>query len=331
VTRRAPSGELGGEPALVEWLRRAADPGIGDDAAVLTLGGEWAVTVDAQHEGTHLPRGLDPALAARRLLAVNLSDVAAMGGSPRHAFLSLGAPAGYDRRRFLRSLIDGAARSGLTLSGGDNSRHDVLSATLTVLASRPPRGHWLLRSSARPGDGVWIGGVLGEAALGLALLARLEVPERGLPSLPTLPAGLRRAARRALRRQLLPTPQLELGRALGRRTRVACIDCSDGLGLDLARLCAASGVGAELEVARLPTADPVLAAWLERDPLQLALGGGEDYVLVFTLPPGARPPAHPGVRRVGGVVETPGVIAVDAAGDRADVSERGFDHLTEPG
>ncbi|HVS14662.1 MAG TPA: thiamine-phosphate kinase [Thermoanaerobaculia bacterium] len=321
----------GGEPALVEWLQRAADPGIGDDAAVLDLGGEWTVTVDAQHEGTHLPSGLDPALAARRLLAVNLSDVAAMGGRPRHAFLSLGAPAGYDRRRFLQGLIDGGARSGLLLSGGDNSRHPALSATLTVLASRPPRGRWLLRSSARPGDGLWVGGTLGEAALGLALLGHVVLPDRGLPVAPPLPASLRRAARRALRRHLQPEPQLELGLALGRRARVACIDCSDGLGLDLGRLCAASGVGAEVEVARLPTAHPALAARLQLDPVELALGSGEDYVLVFTLPSGAHPPAQAGVRRVGRIVEAPGVVAVGVGGERLDIARRGYDHLAGDG
>jgi thiamine-monophosphate kinase len=314
------------EPQLVEWLRRYADPGIGDDAAILPLSGEWMVTVDAQHEGIHLPPGLDPALAAQRLVAVNLSDVAAMGGRPASAFLSLAAPTGYERQRFLVSLIDACARYDVSLLGGDNSKLGALSTTLTVLARRWPRGRWLRRCSARPGDGLWAGGVLGEAALGLVLLSQLEIPERGLP-LPGLPKKLLGPARRALRRQLRPEPQLELGRALSRRERVACIDCSDGLGIDLARLCAASGVGVELEASRIPNADRALAEHLKLDPLELALAGGEDYVLLFTLPARARPPVGDGITRIGRIVEDTGVIVIDHAGDRVDISDRGFDHI----
>jgi thiamine-monophosphate kinase len=323
----------GSERELVEWLRREADAGIGDDCAgigddcaLLTLAGDYAVTVDAQHEGVHLPAGLDPRLAARRLLAVNLSDLAAMGARPEAAFLSLAAPAGYDRRRFLRALIDACATHGLALRGGDLSSLGSLSATLTLLGRRPSRGRWLTRSAARPGDSLWVGGTLGEAAAGLAVLSLVECSGRGLPRPPSALAA-RRAAARALRRQLQPEPQLALGLELGRRARVAAIDCSDGLGLDLARLCAASGVGAEVELERLAGPDARLCAELALDPLELALGGGEDYVLLFSLPPRAKPPATPGARSVGRFTERPSVLARDARGRHFDISERGFDHL----
>ena len=323
----APPAGASNERALVEWLRREADRRIGDDAAIVALDGEVAVTVDAQHEGIHLPAGLDPRLAARRLLAVNLSDLAAMGSLPVAAFLSLAAPPDYDRRRFLRGLIDACAANGLRLRGGDLSALGTLSATLTLLGRRPPRGRWLTRSAAQPGDELWIGGTLGEASAGLAVLSSTEPPERGLPSPPATLRSVQSAAARALRRQLQPTPQLDLGAELGRRARVAAIDCSDGLGIDLSRLCAASGVGVEVELGRVPMPDRDLCAALDLEPAELALGGGEDYVLVFSLPAGARPPRTPGARRIGHFVRGSEVMAVEPGGRRLDLSERGFDHL----
>ena len=318
------------ETALVEWLRRAADPRIGDDGAIVALSGEHAVTVDAQHEGVHLPAGLDPRLAARRLLAVNLSDLAAMGSLPTAAFLSLAAPPEYDRRRFLRGLITACKENGLELRGGDSSTLGALSATLTLLGRRPPRGRWLTRSAARAGDELWVGGTLGEAAAGLAVLSLVEPPPQGLPSPPARLLAVRSAATRALRRQLVPVPQIGLGVELGRRRRVASIDCSDGLGIDLARLCAASEVGAEIDLARVPQPDAGLCAALDLDPIDLALGGGEDYVLVFSLPRGARPPAVRGARRIGRFTPGSAVVAIDRHGARTDVSDRGFDHLVAP-
>lgn len=325
-------GRAGSEGELVDWLKRVADPTLGDDCAILERTGDLAVTVDAQHEGVHLPSGLDPRLAAQRLLAVNLSDLAAEGATPFAAFLSLAAPPEYDRRRFLRGLVDGCTSHGITLRGGDLSALDCLSATLTLLGQRPPRGRWLTRSAARPGDTLWLGGTLGEAAAGLALLSGLDCPRRGLPQPPPrLRGGVRTAAGRALRRQLRPSPQLELGAELGRRRRVAAIDCSDGLGVDLGRLCSASGVGAEIEVERLPQPDARLCSLLGEDPLELALGGGEDYVLIFSLPPRARPPRQPGARRVGRFTEERSVIARRANGTTIEISTRGFDHLRRRG
>jgi thiamine-monophosphate kinase len=325
-----------GEESFVAWLTSLAGDAIGDDAALLHLSGDYAWTVDAQHEGVHLPLGCDPAIAGRRLLAVNLSDLAAVGAEPRFCLLSLAAPPGYDRRRFVGALLASAARVGVRLVGGDTSSLGSMSATLALLGRRRAGGRWLERRNARAGDVLYCGGTLGESALGLALLRAGASPQgngagwrRGAPA---LPASVREertmaaAARRALRRHLLPTPQLELSRRLARaRTRVAAIDVSDGLGKDLARLYAASGVGAEVERLPLASGAEPLAAALGLDAIELALGGGEDYVLVFTLPAGVRPP--PGCARIGRMVAVSGVWLCAPGTPRREIAAAGFDHL----
>jgi thiamine-monophosphate kinase len=320
------------EEAFVSWLREVADPGIGDDAAMVRLTGSFALTVDAQHEGVHVPRGSDPALVARRLLAVNLSDLAAVGAKPFACLLSLAAPLDYDRRRFVGALVAACRRHGVRLLGGDTSRLETPSATLALIGRRRPRTRWLLRGAARPGQLVYAGGTLGEAALGLALLRAGASWRRGRPELPAaldLPPSLERAARRAVRRHLAPVPQLDLSRRLAAsRRRAAAIDVSDGLGKDLARLCAASGVGAEIENLPFAPGAEDLARRLGLDAEALALGGGEDYVLLFTLPKEASPP--PGSFRIGRIESRPGVFWVDGGGRRRDVARAGFDHLSPP-
>jgi thiamine-monophosphate kinase len=321
------------EESFVGWLQTVADPGIGDDAAFVRLAGSYAWTVDSQHEGVHLPRGCDPVVAARRLLAVNLSDLAAVGAAPRFALLALAAPAAYDRRRFVAALLAAAAAAGVRLMGGDVSRLDTWSATLTLIGRRWSGARWLRRGDARPGDDLYVGGTLGEAALGLALLQAGASWQRGGPRLPrgfSGGSGLERAAKRALRRQLLPSPQLELSRHLARSgRRVAAIDVSDGLGKDLARLCAASGVGADLDTLPLAPRAAELAARLGLDARSLAIGGGEDYVLLFTLPRGATPPS--GCFRIGRVSASAGVRLESPDGRRRQIAAAGFDHFADPG
>lgn len=329
-----PGPGLDGEDRLVAWMRRAMPGGdlIGDDAAILDAEA-WAVTVDTQVGGVHQPVDLDPAWSARRLLAVNLSDLAAMGARPAYAFLSLGAPADYDRRRFLRAFGQAAAAHGLALAGGDLSRQPRLSATLTLLGRRPPRGRWLERTAARPGDALWVGGRLGEAALGLAVLAagaRLEGRAIRLPPAPRLSQRSRAAARRAVRRQLRPEPQLLLGEHLATSgERVAAIDLSDGLAKDLYRLCRAGGVGAEIVVERLPRTPrfETLARAFDRDPLELALFGGEDYVLLFSLPAASIVPDAFGCRRIGTMRAERGVWLRCGERSRRRLPDRGWDHL----
>ena len=313
------------ENRLIDWLRRCleAESGgalIGDDAAVLPAG-TFAVTVDHQISGVHFPPGLDPAIVARRLLAVNLSDLAAMGASPAYAFLALAAPPGFDHRRFFTALLAACRRHGLTLAGGDLARDPVLTTSLTLLGTKEEGARWLTRSGARPGHALWLGGTTGESAAGRILI------ERGKPD--EASASVQRAMRKAMRRHLQPAPQLALGRWLGAQKEGAAMDVSDGLARDLHRLCRASGVGAEVDAAALPVADRFLTICRQigADPLALALSGGEDYVLLFTLPEGIAPP-EPGARRIGRITKGKRLVLL-REGRRSSLPDAGWDHLVQ--
>lgn len=319
-----------GEDALVAWLRRAMPGGhlLGDDTAVLEPA-SWAVTVDTQIAGVHVPEDLDPARFARRLLAVNLSDLAASGARPAFAFLALSAPSGFDHRRFFRAFGRAASAHGVALAGGDLSCQPRLTAALTLLGRRWPDGRWLNRREARAGDVVWVGGTLGESALGLALLgAGVRLDDRAI----RVPPGFAPVAtRRAIRRHLLPTPQIELGRWLACHTaRGAAIDLSDGLAKDLHRLCRASGVGARIRLEDLPKPPGFarLAAKLGQDPEALILFGGEDYVLLFTLPKGENPPLRGAVAI--GVIESRRRVRLVTPDGPEPLPDRGWDHLEMP-
>jgi len=330
--RRARPAAIGAEDRLIAWLRGTLGPPggklVGDDAAMLRLDGEWALTADSQIEGTHFVRGLDPAAVARRLLAVNLSDLAAVGAAPAYALLALAAPPGFDHRRFLRAFAGAARAAGVVLAGGDLARAPQVVATLALLGRRRPRGRFLRRDEARAGDALWAGGTLGESALGHLLLARGARLDGRRVTLPAPFAGgsLAAAATAAVRRHLLPAPQLALSAELARRRRASCIDVSDGLAKDLSRLCAASGVGAVVEAAALPFAPRTveLARALRADAEALALSGGEDYVLLFTLPARARPPR--GCHRIGGIDDGNGV-RLRREGGEVPLRASGWDHL----
>lgn len=258
--------------------------GIGDDAAEVS-GGDGrvlVVTKDLLLEDVHFRRRWHPPrLLGRKALAVNLSDVAAMGGRPLAAFLGLGLPRGFpapDLAEVLRGLLDLARATGVRLAGGDTTRSRsglVLSVTVVGVAAR---GGAVRRAGARPGDVIYVTGTLGDSALGLALLSRGRRLGRA-----------RGAEARLLRRHLEPTPRLVEGTAVGeRRLASAMIDLSDGLAADLGHVCEASGVGARVDLARLPrsAAYRALAPRLApADPLAPAVGGGEDYELLFTVPP----------------------------------------------
>jgi thiamine-monophosphate kinase len=260
----------GGEFALIARLVgalpcRRADvlAGPGDDAALLRPppGMDLVQTVDTCLEGVHFPVGLDPADVAWRSLAVNLSDLAAMGAEPAWGLLSLALPRADEDwlDGFARGLAELAGRTGLDLVGGDMVR-GPLAVTFALTGFVPP-GTALRRAGARPGDGIWVTGPLGGGAAGLAAWRR----------------GEPRAAGAFLR----PRPRLAEGQAL-RGLASAAIDVSDGLLQDLGHLLAASGMGAELELERIPL-DPGAAA--AENGLEMALRGGDDYQLCFTLPP----------------------------------------------
>lgn len=329
---------LRGEDELLRRLRARLGPSslIGDDAAVLSgISGSVAVTMDSQIAGVHFVPDLDPAHVARRLLAVNLSDMAAMGAEPAYAFLALSAPPGFDHERFLRPFAEACARAGVTLAGGDLARCDQLVATLTLIGTRPAKGRWLHRSGAKPGHDLWLGGTVGESAAGRHLIALGARPagsgERtriDLRASLSGPPRLLHAARSAVRRHLSPSPQLELGRWLGRQKEGAAMDVSDGVARDLHRLCRESGTGAEIDADALPLSDRFsdVCKALSDDPFDLALGGGEDYVLLFTLPAETRVPDSFGCRRIGTITREETVFW-KRGGKRRRLPDRGWDHL----
>ncbi|HLT58823.1 MAG TPA: thiamine-phosphate kinase [Limnochordales bacterium] len=272
-----------GEFGLIEQLRRyqRARPGlvagIGDDAAVMRGRPGWYTlfTTDMLVEGVHFLPGTDPYALGRKAMAVNVSDIAAMGGLPTFAVVALGVPPAasvHAVQRLYEGLSDEGAASGAAVVGGDTVRAPVLTISVALLGE-VEEGRLLLRSGALVGDRVCVTHRLGDAAAGLILLQRPDLP---------VPADTRT---RLWHRHTRPTPRLEAGRELSQGLATAAIDLSDGLAGDLRRLCAASGVGAIIDEAALPISDDVrrVAQAAGLDPLALALGGGEDYELLFTM------------------------------------------------
>lgn len=314
-------GELGEIDLIRQIRRRAGNPsgsgvrlGIGDDCALLRLrrGEELALTTDLSIAGRHFELDLHPPESiGHRALARGLSDLAAMGARPLAVFLSLGVPrelTGPWLARFLDGFLSLSARHKTPLAGGDLSESPLPVADI-VLTGAVPRGKALLRSGARPGDLVYVTGTLGGASAGLARLkrlAQLRKPaslrnlRRGKSRLGARSQSLRipAALQEALAPHLYPEPRVAQGLFLLRHSKAtAAIDLSDGLSTDLAHLCAASGVAAEIDAAMVPIHG---AATLAAATLQQALHGGEDYELLFTAPPSARVP-----RRIAGVPVTP--------------------------
>jgi thiamine-monophosphate kinase len=251
--------------------------GIGDDAAVLRLGSrfEWVVTTDAFLENVHFLRGVDPPKAAgHKAIARATSDIAAMGARARYFFLTLGLPetcAGAWLDAFLDGMARAARRYGLALAGGDTTKFESVIASLTVMGEIEP-GRAVLRSGAKPGDLLCVSGRLGEAQLGLELVLRKLHRRRRWATL--------------LRKHFWPEPRLALGQWLGgKRVATSMIDTSDGLSTDLGHLCQASGVGARVWAEKIPVVHvPPELQRMGFDGQRMALHGGEDYELLFTVP-----------------------------------------------
>ena len=290
-----------GENAFLEELRSKFPPppddrvpiGVGDDAAALAVpaGEHVLLTVDALVEGTHFTREtLPPRFLGRKAVAASASDIAAMGGTGLGVLLSLVVSRELEVAT-LWQIVEGAGERagelGMTLVGGNLSASKG-AMVVDVTACGTTRGaHALRRDGARAGEGVYVSGKIGASVCGLKLL------QQGVALSPTgslvVPESLRDGplalAEDCIRAHMDPEPRLGLGEALNdREIASACIDVSDGLGIDLARLCRASGVGARIEEQSLPLHPGVLGwgrAW-DRDPTTLALSGGEDYELLFT-------------------------------------------------
>ena len=251
--------------------------GIGDDAALLTPrpSYETVLTCDWFLEGAHFLRDKHPADSVGwKCLARAVSDIAAMGGQPRCFLLSLALPETHTGRwlnEFLAGLRRAARRFKCPLAGGDTTRRREILANVTVVGEIRS-GRAVLRSGARPGDIIYVSGRLGEAELGLQRLRSLRRAAKGDP---------------VLKKHLYPEPRIALGRWLAdHRIATAMMDLSDGLSTDLPRLCQASGVGARVDAARIPVVrDPNRSGVEKADALDLALNGGDDYELLFTVRP----------------------------------------------
>jgi thiamine-monophosphate kinase len=267
-----------GEFEIIEryFTRPDRDPdvllGIGDDAAVLAVDGLAAVTVDTLVAGVHFPDGIAPSLLGRRLMAVNLSDLAAMGAEPRWCTLALTLPKSDDvwLEGFSRGLFELADEHGVSLVGGNLAR-GPLSLTLQLMG-RVERGRVLTRGGGKVGDDVYVTGTLGDSAAGIALInERVEAA-----------AGSAIAALKE--RFYRPVPRVAAGRAL-RSLAHAAIDISDGLLADLGHICERSGCGAVVETESVPLSAELLSTFPPQAALAHALGGGDDYELCFTAPP----------------------------------------------
>lgn len=252
--------------------------GIGDDCAVLETAGDSVllVTTDTLIEGIHFTgHTMPPEALGWKALAANISDIAAMGGAPHTAFLSIGLKSG-TKVSFLESFMAGfktlADKTGIVLAGGDTVESPSSAVVTITLLGDCLKECVVYRSGARVGDDVWVTGPLGNAAAGLFLLQNQDLDVS--PEYESLVQAHQR-----------PMPPLELGKALAQSGLVrAMIDISDGIAKDLGHICEQSGVGSELQGASIPMSSNLLklAHEVKKSPLQWAFHGGEDYELLFT-------------------------------------------------
>jgi len=303
----------------VRPTRVGVHTGIGDDCAVLRLpsGKESLVTTDFTLEGIHFRRDWHPPESVgHRCLARGLSDIAAMGGEPVAAFLSLALPKDLPQawvRCFAHGLIGLAEKYGVTLAGGDTAESpNGILADIIVVGS-VPQGKAVLRSGARPGDRIFVSGELGGSAAAVQKMTKRK----------------KKVKARDYNRHFCPEPRIELGRILREKGLAsAMIDTSDGLSTDLAHLCEESGVGAELDAALIPRAQVGNPA-REVD-IDLALHGGEDYELLFTAPAGKRVPsqiAGIALTEIGRFTRSRKILIRSAANRAYELEPRGWEHF----
>jgi thiamine-monophosphate kinase len=300
--------------------------GHGDDAAVLDFGERWVcVAIDVVVEGVHFRRDVSsPADVGWKAVAVNASDLAAMGARPTAAVVGLCRPADVGTEEIealYTGMREACQRWGLRLVGGDTVKADALALSVTALGEVEP-GRAVTRAGAQPGQALVVVGSLGAAAAAVAQLQAGRQPD----------AALVAAHRR-------PQALVAAGRVLAEHGATAMIDLSDGLGADLGHICRSSGVGATVRAADLPVAEGVTAAAdaLGVDPLDLVCGGGEDFALLAALPAGAAQEAAraagaaEGVAAavVGQVVEGTDAVLELADGTRRDLAGMGYDHYAQ--
>jgi thiamine-monophosphate kinase len=307
--------------------------GVGDDAAVVRVGRDrdLILTSDLSIEGVHFTARLHPGRSVgHRALARSLSDIAAMGGVPRFALISVVLPRAISRawvEEFYRGVIDLARRFRVDVIGGDTSIARRTAMIDVTLAGDVARGGGLLRSGARPGDMIFVSGRLGQSARGLEILK----------------SGARKSKRTreeaephseivaALKAHLYPEPRCQLGRWLQRAgIPSALMDISDGLSTDLMRMCEASGVGAKVDAGRIPGPAGVSAD----HSLELALNGGEDYELLFAVPRRKVrkvPRTYRGVplHCIGQMSRSRDVLLAHQDGRQSPLAPAGYDHFSK--
>ena len=291
--------------------------GVGDDSALLQppADRELAVTVDTLVEGVHFLPSDDPEAIGHKALAVNLSDLAAMGAEPAWVTLALTLPDSDSiwLQRFSRGFLSLAEQHGVQLVGGDTTRGP---RSITVTAhGLVEHGMALRRDGAQPGDLIYLTGTIGDAAVALLAQSGSYHPERGLDAL--------------MQRLQRPTPRVESGRSLAGMAHAA-IDISDGLLADLGHICAQSGVAAEINLSQLPISSEVgdyletTAGW------ETILSGGDDYEICFTLSPeqvANLPEMECGCALVGRILDGSGVRCLQADGAELSLSGAGYDHF----
>src|SRR5437016_785607 len=336
--------------------------GIGDDASVLTqrASRDLIVTTDLIVEGVDFYRDRTSArMLGHKALAVSLSDIAAMGARPLWSLLSIGMPAETWRDKFKNEFYKGyfalADQYGVTLSGGDVSETKTGIVIDSIVIGEVVSGAAVLRSGARPGDQIFVTGTLGGAAAGLKLIemgARVSEPraDRGpqagsplgvvdatgsLPADENTPRSETEAIETLLLRQLRPQPRVGWGIVLGEELLASTmIDISDGLSSDLAHLCRESNVGALIQSAQLPIDKDVIKLCGRRalDPLALALHGGEDFELLFTVHPehAARLPKRVdgvAISCIGEITNQPGLTRIAEKNRVWELEPQGFEHF----
>ena len=299
--------------------------GVGDDCALVRVsnGMDLAVSTDTMVSGTHFFPDVDPETLGHKALAVNLSDMAAMGAMPYWTMLALTVPE-IDHawlEAFAKGFYDLADEFEVSLIGGDTTR-GPLTLTVTIFGE-VPAGAALRRSGARVGEDVWVSGMLGDAALAVAHRnGRLALDEDDY--------------RNAVMRLYEPTPRVKLGQAL-RGVATAAIDISDGLVGDLGHICALSGLGATVEVPLIPLSAIGERHITSEEGLRAVLSGGDDYELCFTAPSNSRESMEDlaemldiPLTRIGRMHKGKGVSLNGADGKPLEIELHGFDHFSPP-
>jgi thiamine-monophosphate kinase len=324
----APRPPIGEFELIARYFQRGngvgprVELGVGDDCALIDGGpqSQWAVTTDMLVEGVHFLADVDPEALGHKALAVNLSDLAACGATPRCFFLALALPAVDEPwlAAFSRGIFSLADRFGCTLAGGDTTR-SVQGVTISITAlGDVPRGGALLRSGAVAGDEIWVTGTLGDGALGLAC-------RRGAVKAAD-------AAQQAITRLERPEPRVSLGERL-RGIASSAIDVSDGLAGDLGHILERSGVAAAVRWGAIPRS-AALQRFSPEQQRQFVFGGGDDYELLFTAPPAAGAAVESAARasgvpvaRIGSIHAGRGLSVIDERGSAVDIAPRAFDHF----